>query len=99
MATLISIAFVAFGLSFVGYGVSRLFNGDDAAPPVQTAPNKTGDMRVVKMSDGTYRIEYFMEHPGWRQWSIEYKTPDLAFSSIDDVRRGVTPRVVGEVFR
>lgn len=60
--------FIVIGAIFLVLGIVKMSSNDRAPTP------KANDHRAVKMSDGTYRVEYYWPYPGWLSMGVEYKS-------------------------
>ena len=81
----IASSLIGLGVTLVCMGVALQFSPwatktDDVT--TQEVVPKWNDLRIVKMTHGTYRIETYYAAPAWHAFAIEYKT-------LEDAQRGL----------
>ncbi len=86
--------FLIVGVLSLCLGIGIALSGNKEPEP------KANELRAVKMSDGTYRLQYYWPYPGWTNMHIEYPTEDRAREALAALSSPNAPRPqVAEVLK
>lgn len=92
---------ILLGVILILGGVSKVLSEVPIQKAEVSAPlpqPKTNDHRIVKMSDGTYRIQYYWGIPGWISFQSKPETLEQAQALLKAIeKKHDEPSILEEV--